>query len=202
MFSFEKIKNSSVVNSPWPYILVDDLLTFDTAIQLSKKMQDEFDWYYDDHPDAKGCIRLSDNTEYFENFASDQFCKTLIAKLGYELPSKYRLGQSNTWHTQGASLPVHTDMHCLKGSNKKYGENFTMCVTYQLYLPDSTEFEHTGLWMHNENKDDNGQRTKIKQLPCMPGVFFAYVNTDKSYHSVPEQEEAFNRVSHMGRIFW
>lgn len=202
MFDLKKIKNSTVITNPWPCVLVDDYLTLDTAIQLSKKIQNEFDWYYDDHPDMKGCVRISNNTENFQHFASDEFCKTLIAKLGYELPSNYLLRQTNTWHTQGASLPPHTDMHCLKNTNKQCGENYTMCVTYQLYLPDTSEFKHTGLWMHSATKNEDRQRPKIKQLPCLPGVFFAYVNTVNSYHSVPKQEETFNRVSHMGRIYW
>lgn len=202
MFDLEKIKNSTVITEPWQCVLVENYLDISKAIELSKKIQNEFEWYYDDHPDMKGCVRISNNSENFEHFATDVFCKTLSAKLGHTLSDNYLVNQTNTWHTQGASLPPHTDMHCLKNTNRDNNENYTMCITYQLYLPDTSEFKHTGLWMHDVIDNANDWRPKIKQLPCLPGVFFAYVNTDKSYHSVPSQEESFNRVSHMGRIYW
>ena len=202
MFDLEKIKKSTVINEPWQCIVVENYLEVNQAIELSKQIQNKFSWHYDNHPDMKGCVRISNDNENFEHFSSDEFCKTLSNKLGYELPRKYLVNQTNTWHTKGASLPPHTDMHCLKNINDDNNENYTMCITYQLYLPDTADFKHTGLWMHDLTKDKSNWRPKIKQLPCLPGVFFAYINTDRSYHSVPKQEESFNRVSHMGRIYW
>jgi len=202
MFDVGKIKKSTIIEKPWECVLIENYLEVKEAIHLSKKIQSEFNWHEDDHPDMKGCVKISDDCENFEHFASKDFCKELCTKLGYQLPEKYLVNQTNTWHIQGASLPPHTDMHCLNNVNKDNNENYTMCVTYQLYLPDTSDFPHTGLWMHDLVNDADDWRPKTKQLPCLPGVFFAYANTDKSYHSVPKQEESFNRVSHMGRIYW
>ena len=87
-------------------------------------------------------------------------------------------------------------------SNKKFNKDYRNCLTWQLYLPDTDQYPQSGVWLHGEWDDNINGREKIKQISCLPGTFFAYVNTSKSYHSVPEQNDQFNRVSHMGRIYW
>ena len=163
-------------------------------------MQLEYSWNIDSHQDMKDCVKVANDVKYFENFGSKEFCEILVEKFNHKLSSNYLVSQTNTWHIKGASLPAHTDMHCLSNTNKKMNSNYSNCLTYQIYLPDTSNFPGSGLWIHGKWNEQGWE--KVKQIPCYPGTFFAYINTKKSYHSVPEQIYEFNRVSHMGRIYW
>tara|TARA_Y100000592_G_scaffold24799_1_gene38878 strand:+ start:6980 stop:7588 length:609 start_codon:yes stop_codon:yes gene_type:complete len=202
MFSLDVLKNIQVQNNPWDHIVIENYIDNEQAIQLSKTLQDTYDWEYDTHPDMKGCVRVAQDKKGLEYFSSHDFCKVIVEKFKCNLPDNYLSTQTNTWHTQGASLPAHTDMHCLPNTNKKMSTDYTNCLTWQLYLPDTNQYPDSGVWLHGEWNDGTKSREKVKQIQCYPGMFFAYINTDKSYHSVPEQNDQFNRVSHMGRIYW
>jgi len=198
--SINKLKNAKLQLDPWPHIIIENYIDERTSVKLSKKMQLEFSWKVDTHKDMKDCVKVANNKTYFEHFGSKEFCKILVEKFNNNLPSKYLVSQTNTWHIKGASLPAHTDMHCVLNTNEKLNSNYLDCLTYQIYLPDTAEFPNSGVWLHGKWNDDRYE--KIKQISCQPGTFFAYINTKRSYHSVPEQINEFNRVSHMGRIYW
>ena len=202
MFNLDIIKNAKIDTHPWEHIIIKNYINSDIAINLSKELQETYNWKYDTHPDMKGRVQVAVNTENFEHFNSKNFCEVIVEKFGYKLPNNYLSTQTNTWHIQGATLPAHTDMHCLSNTNEKMNTNYTNCLTWQLYLPDTDKFPNSGVWLHGDWNDSENARQKIKQIPCYPGTFFAYINTKKSYHSVPEQIDNFNRVSHMGRIYW
>ena len=202
MFSLDTLKNTKVENNPWNHILIKNYIDTNTSISLSQKIQNTFNWKQDEHPDMKGCVKVAHDIENFEYFNTENFCKVIVEKFGYILPANYLATQTNTWHIKGASLPAHTDMHCLTNTNKKFNKDYRNCLTWQLYLPDTDQYPQSGVWLHGEWDDNISGREKIKQISCLPGTFFAYVNTSKSYHSVPEQNDQFNRVSHMGRIYW
>lgn len=202
MFSLDTLKNTKVENNPWNHILIKNYIDTNTSISLSQKIQNTFNWKQDEHPDMKGCVKVAHNIENFEYFNTENFCKVIVEKFGHILPANYLATQTNTWHIKGASLPAHTDMHCLTNTNKKFNKDYRNCLTWQLYLPDTDQYPQSGVWLHGEWDDNISGREKIKQISCLPGTFFAYVNTSKSYHSVPEQNDQFNRVSHMGRIYW
>lgn len=202
MFSLDTLKNTKVENKPWDHIVIENYIDSITAMMMSQKLQDTFNWEYDDHPDMKGYVKVAHNIENFEYFNTENFCKVIVEKFGHILPANYLATQTNTWHTKGASLPAHTDMHCIVNTNKKFNKDYRNCLTWQLYLPDTDQYPESGVWLHEDWDDKINGRKKVKQIPCFPGMFFAYINTNKSYHSVPEQNAGFNRVSHMGRIYW
>ena len=95
-------------------------------------------------------------------------------KFGHILPANYLATQTNTWHIKGASLPAHTDMHCLTNANKKFNKDYRNCLTWQLYLPDTDQYPQSGVWLHGEWDDNISGREKIKQISCLPGTFFFF----------------------------
>ncbi len=211
-----KIKNSTVENTPWPYFSVNNMLDGSTSTTIHNKLKEGIEWKPDSEASRFGSgndnIWLSSSVSeeirsIFRSLTTHNFLSEVFKKFNIDLPEKFHSSWSFAWHKKGARQFPHTDLHVIEHSSEKHGTEYNQMLTQQIYFP-NVEYgvkycEDSGMWLLNDRENDpDYEWIKAKQIKCNPGTYFCYPNSKETFHEVPIQAEEFDRISAISRTMW
>ena len=196
---YPTITKQNVFDDPFPHILVEKGIGTDTSIELNHHFVNNAEWVQEQ--DVAGDIKWAQqvNLDLFDMFYDPSWLQQVFDMLNIPMPNKHYTMKSMAMHGLGAKLIPHTDgpgMSAFKNAQQQFGVDINGCVVQNIYLVDTAKYPETGMQLHDKDKN------VIKQIRCLPGTFFAYQNTEHSYHSVPEQQVEFNRILINLKTYW
>lgn len=182
---------------PFPHILIENLIPQTDAIEITNDLLNNYEWTMDDMLEGAEWIEGLKNR--FDIFYDNDWLSNLFLIFNLSMPDKIQKNQAISKHNKGTSLDVHTDgpnSMAWRSAKKRYGFDITGCLIQQMYFTNSLDHQDSGMWLHDK------KHHPIKQIPCLPGTYIAYVSSDYCYHSVPVQQHQFDRLLLNCKTWW
>lgn len=182
---------------PFPHILIKNLISQQEAIEITNDLLQNYTWTKDDMTADIEWIEHLENS--FDIFYENVWLSNLFPVFGLDTPNKIKKNQSVSKLNKGAYLNVHNDgpdSTAWRSAKKRYKSVITGCLVQQMYFTNSLGHKDSGMWLHDKN------HLPIKQIPCLPGTYIAYVSSDYCYHSVPVQQHQFDRLLLNCKTWW
>ena len=188
-----------IFEKPFLHIIQENAI--ENPIELSKKIYSTTEWIPDPHPDLCPEIYIGENTKFLSEFETTEQAEHLFDIFKITAPENYIFASAFQLQKKGGQLDIHTDYNQIAYNVYKKDLNLDVkhSITQHIYLPDTNQYPETGVIFYKEQK---GNILPVKQIKCLPGTYFSYLNTKSSFHSVPKQEYEFNRIVWVSRLIW
>ena len=188
-----------------PFLHIIQENAIENPIELSKKIYSSSKWIPDPQPDLCPEIYHAEHTKWHRRilaeFETKEQAEYLFNTFKIDIPKKHRFVSVFQLQKKGGQLDIHTDYNQIAYNHYKEDLNLDVkhSITQHIYLPDTDQYPETGVIFYKEQK---GNTLPVKQIKCLPGTYFAYVNSEISHHSVPKQKHEFNRIVWVSRLIW
>ena len=199
-----------------PFLHIIQENAIENPIELSKNIYSSIEWTADPRPDLCPEIYKGESTtNVFSKFETKEQAEHLFNVFRIDTPAKYIFTSDFQLQKLGGKLDIHTDYNQIEFDVYKTELNldvvegtFGVCsladgalhsITQHIYLPETDQYPETGAIFYKKHKDTI---LPVKQVKCLPGTYFAYLNTESSLHSVPKQKHEFNRIVWVSRLVW
>ena len=188
-----------IFEKPFLHIIQENAI--ENPIELSKKIYSTTEWIPAPHPDLCPEIYIGENTKFLSEFETTEQAEHLFDIFKITAPENYIFASAFQLQKKGGQLDIHTDYNQIAYNVYKKDLNLDVkhSITQHIYLPDTNQYPETGVIFYKEQK---GNILPVKQIKCLPGTYFSYLNTKSSFHSVPKQEYEFNRIVWVSRLIW
>ena len=195
-----------------PFLHIIQENAIENPIELSKKIYSSSKWIPDPQPDLCPEIYHAEHTKWHRRilaeFETKEQAEYLFNTFKIDIPKKHRFVSVFQLQKKGGQLDIHTDYN--QSAYNDYKKELKLdgvihSITQHIYLPDTNQYPETGAIFHKEQKNiEIGSViiVPVKQIKCLPGTYFAYVNSEISHHSVPKQKHEFNRIIWVSRLIW
>jgi hypothetical protein len=184
-----------------PFLHIIEENAIENPIELSKKIYSSTKWVPDQRPDLCPEIYKGESTKFLSEFETKERADHLFNTFKIDAPENYIFASDFQLQKKGGQLAIHTDYNQIAYDVYKEELNLDVIhsITQHIYLPDTDQHPETGAIFHKKQK---GSILPVKQIKCLPGTYFAYVNSEISLHSVPKQKHEFNRIIWVSRLIW
>ena len=188
-----------IFKEPFLHIVQENAI--ENPIELNKKIYSTTEWIPAPNPDLCPEIYLGENTKFLSEFETIEQAEHLFNIFKITAPKNYIFNSIFQLQKKGGQLDIHTDYNQIAYNDYKKELNLDVIhsITQHIYLPDTDQYPETGAIFYKKQK---GSMIPVKQIKCLPGTYFAYLNTESSYHSVPKQKHEFNRIVWVSRLIW
>ena len=184
-----------------PFLHIIEENAIENPIELRKKIYSSTKWVPDQRPDLCPEIYKGESTKFLSEFETKERAEHLFNTFKIDAPENYIFASDFQLQKKGGQLAIHTDYNQIAYNVYKEELNLDVIhsITQHIYLPDTDQHPETGAIFHKKQK---GSILPVKQIKCLPGTYFAYVNSEISFHSVPIQKDEFNRIVWVSRLVW
>ena len=188
-----------IFKEPFLHIIQENAIK--DPIKLSKKIYSSVEWTADPRPDLCPEIYKGESTEFLSEFETKERAEHLFNTFKIDAPENYIFHSYLQLQKKGGQLAIHTDYNQIAYNVYKEELNLDVVhsITQHIYLPGTDQYPETGAILYKKQK---GNTLPVKQIKCLPGTYFAYLNTESSLHSVPKQKHEFNRIVWVSRLVW
>jgi len=188
-----------IFEEPFLHIIKENAV--ENPIELAKEIYDSTEWIPDIRPDLCPAIFSGQAPELLSEFETKEQAEYLFNTFKIDIPENYVFASDFQLQQKGGQLEIHTVYNQIAYDVYKEELNLDVIhsITQHIYLPDTDQHPETGAIFHKKQK---GSILPVKQIKCLPGTYFAYVNSEISFHSVPIQKDEFNRIVWVSRLIW
>jgi len=192
-----------IFEEPFLHIIQENAI--ENPIELSKKIYSSVEWIADPRPDMSPEIYThedkGESNKFLSKFETKEHTDYLFNTFKINTPANFFLDSSFQLQKKGGLLDIHTDYNEFAYDAYKRDLNLDVVhsISQHIYLPETDQYPETGAIFYKKHKDTI---LPVKQIKCLPGTYFAYLNTESSLHSVPKQKHEFNRIVWVSRLVW
>jgi len=188
-----------IFEEPFLHIIQENAI--ENPIELSKKIYSSTEWIPDPRPDLCPEIYSGIDTGFLSKFETKEHAEHLFNTFKIDIPANHIITSDFQLQKKGGQLDIHTDYNQIAYEVYKEELNLDVVhsITQHIYLPETDQYPETGAIFYKKQK---GNTLPVKQIKCLPGTYFAYLNTENSLHSVPKQKAEFNRIVWVSRLLW